>query len=206
VPRQGDVDGGERASATLEALIHPGESVNSGYHSKMQQDPDRRGGAGSAPRFLFDAVLRPNRSLGHREFRVMMIVVSIVSLVVGGAFLFAGAWPVFGFFGVDVLLLYWAFRASYRSGQAYETLQLTPDALIVRRVGPDGAPAGEWVFQPGWLKIRIDRPPTDRSQLVLSSHGRSLAVGTFLTPGERVEVADALEAALLGCRKARSPA
>lgn len=178
----------------------------SGYPFPMQRNSETRGRSGGAPRFLFDAVLRPNRSLGHREFRVMMILVSIVSLAVGGAFLWAGAWPILGFFGLDVLLLYWAFRVSYRSGQAYETLQLTSDALVVRRVRPDGSPGGEWVFQPGWLKIRIDRPPTDRSQLVLSSHGRSLTVGTFLTPAERVEVADALEAALLGCRKTTFPA
>ena len=43
-----------------------------------------------------------------------MVAIGAVSFVAGVVFLLMGAWPVFGFFGLDVLLLYWAFRLNYR--------------------------------------------------------------------------------------------
>ncbi len=59
---------------------------------------------------IFSAVLTPHRSLGSIGFLVLMIVFGVISFIAGMAFLLMGAWPVFGFFGLDVLLLYWAFR------------------------------------------------------------------------------------------------
>ena len=60
---------------------------------------------------LFSAVLTPHRSLGRVGFLVLMALIGGISFVAGIVFLLIGAWPVFGFFGLDVLLLYWAFRA-----------------------------------------------------------------------------------------------
>ena len=67
---------------------------------------------------IFAAVLTPHRSLGNIGFLVLMIVFGGVSFVSGIAFLMMGAWPIFGFFGLDVLLLYWAFRINYRRAAA----------------------------------------------------------------------------------------
>ncbi len=144
---------------------------------------------------LFQAELRPNRSLSPRGFRLLMLGLAAVSFASGVAFVSMGAWPVFGFFGLDVLLLYWAFKASYRSGNLYETIKLTDETLEVRRVHPSGG-SQVWRLQPHWLRVQIDDPPEHHSQLVLRSHGRNLTVGSFLTPNERVEVADALRNAL----------
>jgi uncharacterized membrane protein len=144
---------------------------------------------------LFQAELRPNRSLSPRGFGLLMIALVAVSFVAGIAFVSMGAWPVFGFFGLDVLLLYWAFKASYRSGNLYETLKLTDETLEVRRVHPSGG-SQVWRLPPYWLRVLIDEPPEHHSQLVLRSHGRDLTVGSFLTPEERVEVAGALRDAL----------
>lgn len=159
--------------------------------------------AGTVPAdYLFDAVLRPNRSLHGRDFRRLMLIVSLVAVGVGTAFLAVGAWPVVGFFGLDVLLVYAAFKASYRTGRVVETVQLTRDRLTVRRIRPDGSPGGEWQFQPAWLQVRLERTGDDSNRLLLSSHGRSISIGAFLAPHERVEIADALRAALAVCRPA----
>lgn len=144
---------------------------------------------------LFQAELRPNRSLSPRGFGLLMIGLVAVSFAAGIAFVSMGAWPVFGFFGLDVALLYWAFKASYRSGNLYETLKLTDETLEVRRVHPSGG-SQVWQFAPHWLRVMMDKPPEHHSQLILRSHGRDLAVGAFLTPEERAEVADALRDAL----------
>ncbi len=150
---------------------------------------------------LFDAVLTPHRSLSIAGFTILMSLIAGISFVSGAFFALHGAWPVSGFVGLDVLLLYLAFKASYRSARLYETLQLSEDWLVVERVGPGGRRA-RWSFQPYWLRVSMDDPPEHDSQLVLASHGRSLVVGAFLTPGERLEVANALLDAL---RRARTP-
>ncbi len=147
----------------------------------------------------FDAVLTPHRSLSPLGFYAVMAVAAGASLVVSIAFFLIGAWPVVGFFGLDVALLYIAFRLSYRSGRLTEMLQLTSDVLTVRRISPAGRQS-EWRFQPYWLRVEIDDPPRHDSQLVLASHGRRLTVGAFLTAPERFEVAEALRAALRSLR------
>jgi uncharacterized membrane protein len=148
----------------------------------------------SGPVF-FDATLHPNRSLSPTGFRILMAIAGISVLVIGVLFLVAGAWPVFGFSGAEFLLLYIAFRMNYRSGRAYERVRLTERQLEVMRVSPKGE-VGRWEFEPTWLQISMDDPPRHDSQLRLSSHGRSLVIGAFLTPAERVEVAEALRDAV----------
>jgi len=149
---------------------------------------------------FFDAVLTPHRSLPPWGFWLLMAGVALVSFVAGLAFLLEGAWPVFGFFGLDVALIYFAFRASYRSGHLYETVRLTRGELAIQRVLPSGQ-VRSWSFQPYWLRVHIDEPPVSASQSTLSSHGRSLVIGSFLSPGERVELAHALRAALSRARE-----
>lgn len=154
--------------------------------------------SGAAP--VFQAILEPHRSLSPRGFIVLMGAIVAVAFGAGLAFASIGAWPVLGFFGLDVLLIYIAFKASYRSARMHETLRLTEDMLTVERVGP-GRRRRSWRFQPYWLRVEMDDPPRHESQLVLTSHGRRLAVGAFLAPEERLELAHALKAALERLRR-----
>ncbi|MEZ5670645.1 MAG: DUF2244 domain-containing protein [Alphaproteobacteria bacterium] len=149
---------------------------------------------------LFDAVLTPSRSLPPLAARHILVAFFLLSCGVGLAFLVNGWWPIAGYFGLDALLLWWAFRASYRSGRLVERLHLTARALTVARVHPNGN-AVEWTFQPTWLRVEMDDPPQHQSQLTLRSHGRAITVGRFLTPDERLEVARALRAALVDARR-----
>ena len=150
---------------------------------------------------LFDACLRPHRSLGPRGFLVLMSAVCAISFVGGLVFFLAGAWPVVGFLGADVLLIFIAFKINYRRARMYETLRLDKEALRVERVQCDGS-SREWRFQPFWLQVHMDDPPRHDSQLTLRSHGRSLTVGAFLTAEERLDLARALRHALAEARGA----
>lgn len=150
---------------------------------------------------IFDAVLMPHRSLSPRAFVILMSVVCGVSFVAGLAFFLMGAWPVVGFFGLDVVLIYLAFKANFRAARLYETVTVTPDELLVERVSPRGD-AQRWRFQPAWLKVMMDDPPKHESQVTLRSHGRKLVIGSFLTPDERLDFAKALKQALA---KAQAP-
>ncbi len=145
--------------------------------------------------YLFDAVLQPNASLKPRGFMLLMLAIVSVSFIAGLAFMLAGAWPVLAFFGLDCALVYLTFRANYRWARVYETIRLTEDTLLVERVSPAGR-VQRWRFQPYWLKVNIDRPVRHQSRLVISSHGRRLTVGAFLTADERAEFAVALRGAL----------
>ena len=144
----------------------------------------------------FSAVLRPNRSLSAKGFLAIMVCISLVSFAAGAMFYTMGAWPVFGFFGLDVALIYLAFRLNYRSGQVYETVELHLDALSVTRVQPSGS-SQSWTFNPYWVRLGIEQLPGERSQLYLSSHGKRLVFGSFLTDPEKHHFANTLKAALL---------
>ena len=144
---------------------------------------------------IFDAVLAPNRSLGRAGFVAVMAGVVVVSVGLGAYFLLQGAWPVFGFFGLDIALLYLAFRLSYRSGRLRETIRVTADEVVVRRIAPNGRTT-EWRFNPYWLRVALDDPVEHHSQITFTSHGRSIVVGPFLAPEERARLVKALRAAL----------
>jgi uncharacterized membrane protein len=149
----------------------------------------------SAPPARFDAVLYPHRSLSPKGFRWLMGAVIALNLVVGGWFLLHGAWPIFGFMGLDVLILWLCFRRSYADAREHETVRLGPNDLIVRKVDRAGR-AREWRFEPSWLQVAMDDPPQHESMLALRSHGRELTIGGFLTPEERLDFARALRGAL----------
>ena len=140
-------------------------------------------------------VLYPHRSLGPAGFWLLMALVAGASFAAGIAFYLAGAWPVIGFFGLDVVLFYLAFRLSYRSGRVVETIRMRGADLVVQRTSARGA-VRTWSFQPYWLRVDIDDSPGRRGELALSSHGRRLVIGAFLPPDERCEVAKTLRAAL----------
>src|SRR4051794_21018237 len=104
---------------------------------------------------LFSAVLTPHRSLSATGFLLVMVLVGGVSFVAGLVFLLMGAWPVFGFFGLDVLLVYVAFRANYRAATAFERVSVTPSELRVRKVSHRGK-VSEWTLNPLWVRIERD--------------------------------------------------
>lgn len=150
---------------------------------------------------VFDALLTPYRSLGPRGFLLVMGLIGTISFVAGLAFFLAGAWPVVGFMGLDVLLVWMAFRLNYRSARQFERLHLTRESLRVERVTHHGE-RRLWSFEPAWLRVEIDDPPEPDSPLTLASGRRRLSIGSFLSAEERLELAEALRAALAKTREA----
>jgi uncharacterized membrane protein len=145
---------------------------------------------------LFCALITPHRSLSGVGFLVLMAAVGGVSFAAGIVFLILGAWPVVGFFGLDVLLIYWAFRTNYRADRAYEEVTVTASELRVRKVSHRGRVA-EWSLNPLW--VRLDRDTHEEfgiERLFLVSRGRKLPIAGFLGPREKESFADALAAAI----------
>ena len=141
-------------------------------------------------------MLTPYRSLGPSGFLVLMIALGAMSFVTGVVFLVAGAWPVLGFFGVDVLLVYIAFKLNYRSGRLYETIDVTPAKFTWTRVHPSGRQE-QFDCNPYWARVNLREWPDGRTVLSMVSQGKELAFARFLTDDERRDLASALREALL---------
>jgi uncharacterized membrane protein len=150
---------------------------------------------------IFSAVLTPHRSLSPRGFLIFMTVLGGLSFVAGMVFLLVGAWPVVGFFGLDVLLVYWAFRLNYRAAQAYEQVTVTPSELTVRKVSHRGA-MSEWTLNPVWVRLQRDvHEEFGLQRLLLESQGRRLTIAGFLPPQEKESFAMALSGALAEAKR-----
>jgi uncharacterized membrane protein len=150
---------------------------------------------------IFSAVLTPHRSLSPRGFVIFMAVLGGVSFVAGMIFLTMGAWPVFGFFGLDVLLVYWAFRANYFAARAYEEVTVRPSELVVRKVNHHGR-AREWTLNPVWVRLKRDEHEEyGLERLFLESQGRQLTIASFLPPNEKESFAVALSGALAEAKR-----
>ena len=150
---------------------------------------------------IFSAVLTPNRSLSRKGFLIFMLVLGSLSFAAGVIFLIVGAWPVFGFFGLDVLLVYWAFRANYRSARTYEVVTVTPSEFTVRKVSHHGN-VRQWTLNPLW--VRLDRDEHQEfgiEQLFLVSRGQRLPIADFLGAQEKASFALALSGALAEARR-----
>ena len=147
----------------------------------------------------FSAVLTPNRALSPTGFMVLMAAICVVSFATGLMFFLMGAWPVIGFMGLDVLLIYIVFKLNFRALRLYETVDLSDDALTITRVDPSGR-AQSWNFNPYWVRLNLEPRIGRSTQLSLASHGDRLVFASFLTDIEREDFANALTAALSAAR------
>src|SRR5450755_1145497 len=153
---------------------------------------------------LFSALLTPHRSLNRTGFLVLMAFVGLVSFAAGLAFWLMGAWPVLGFFGLDVLAIYWAFRLNFRRARASEEIRITASELRLRRVSHRGHVV-EFVLNPLWVQLdRKTHAEYGIEKLYLRSKGRRVAIASFLGPDEKASFAKALTAALQAARRGPS--
>jgi uncharacterized membrane protein len=177
-----------RGQGTLLSRLRPdcvsiyGNSATLNYYCSMAE----------ASALLFSALLKPNRSATLHAINVLIVMVAVIFFATGLGFAYLGAWPVAGFIGLDVVLLYVALRINHRAGSAFETVSLTTDELTISRVDHWGR-RQSFALQPHWLQVSVDK---ENKRVELRSHGRAVTVGAFLTPEERAEFADALREAL----------
>tara|TARA_R110001599_G_scaffold154209_2_gene339865 strand:+ start:472 stop:960 length:489 start_codon:yes stop_codon:yes gene_type:complete len=153
----------------------------------------------------FDAVLTPNRSLSPRGFAVLMTVVGVASFACGVAFLSMGAFPVVGFFGLDALAVYIAFRASFRRQREQTRVTVTAKTMQLRHRAADGSEKSV-EFPSAFTRVELDEPLSPTSWLRIE-HGRTAyVIGRFLTCPERKSLSIAIRAALQNARAERHPA
>lgn len=150
---------------------------------------------------VFTAVLQPHRSLDIRGVRLVCLLVAIASAVASIPFVVLGSWPVAGFYGVDVALLWCALGASLREARSYEEVVVSPIELSLRKV-PASGPAMEFRFNPLWTRLlRVEHEEFGVERLTLVSRGQAVPVAHFLSPDEKARFADRLSWALAEARR-----
>jgi uncharacterized membrane protein len=150
---------------------------------------------------FYEARLQPYRSLPPRGLALVMAVLAGGSFVLSVGCVRMGAWPVTPFFGLDVGLLYLAFRLSYRSARKVEHVRLTQADFTVERIGVRGD-RRSWRFEPVWARLIFEETDKDQNRLAVTSHGKRIFLGAFLAPVERKRLYGELKDALARWRQA----
>jgi uncharacterized membrane protein len=145
----------------------------------------------------WQATLTPHRSLTRQGFLTIMFLVIMVNVVIGAVFMSAGAWPVTGFAGLDVLLVWWAFRANFADAQRLERISITEHDVVLERMRKK-KPTETSHFVRRWVRVELeeDRERELVGRLTLVSGGRRAVIGDFLSAEEKQALAQALRSAL----------
>ena len=153
------------------------------------------------PQTLLDVSLRPHRSLQLGGFRLVMVLVAVASFIASIPFIMLGFWPVAGFYGLDVVLLYLALRTSFNAARSVEHLNISPFNVLLRKVDPMGE-VREWHFNPLWTRLTRDvHDEFGVQRVALVSRGEVVAIGQFLSPDEKDVLWRRLSAALTQAKR-----
>jgi uncharacterized membrane protein len=146
----------------------------------------------------FRAVLTPNQSLSPKGFAILMGLVAGISFSAGILFVTLGAWPVFGFFGLDVAFLYWAFKRNYSDATRRELIEVTKHEIVLTRYIPKHAKR-QYRFNKRWVRLELAEDSARElvGALTLYSHGKAIEIGAFLGPDERKEFYQVLKRVLV---------
>ena len=148
----------------------------------------------SAP--LFVARLTPYRSLSRQGFKILMLAISAVCFTIGLVFWSLGFWPIMGFMGLDVALIYWAFRSSYAQERGYEDVSVSRDAVYLKQVSHRGR-VREHDFPQYGTRLEVDRhDEIGITQMRIANRARAVAFGSMLNPADRDTFAEAFSRAL----------
>jgi uncharacterized membrane protein len=150
---------------------------------------------------FFRALLMPHRSLGRTGFTILMGALLFGWIVTGAIFLSHGAWPIFGFFGLDVLLVYIAFRVNYRAARARELISISRTSLDITKIAPSGRTEAHQ-FNPFWARFSIARhQEIGITGMAIEGQGKNVAIGSFLNPDDRESFAAAFSGALAKAKR-----
>lgn len=150
---------------------------------------------------IFAATLTPPRALTPVGKRVVVGLVAALAALPGVIFYIAGAWPVVGFMGLDVLAIWIALTVSMRSSRQEEVVTLWPGRLELKRTSARGVESTE-SFVPAQVRFVIARDFNERvTGLELREGDRHISFGSFLSGDEKLSFSKAFGTAL---RRARA--
>ena len=143
------------------------------------------------------ATLTPHRSLSPKGFVILMSVIAGMNFAGSLFFYIIGAWPVIGFMGLDVALIWLAFRANFAAGRRAEHIEITAHELVLMRLA-ERKPAEEQRFARHWVRVELEEDSEREliGRLYLRFRGKRTEIASFLGARERLAFARTLKAAL----------
>ena len=146
----------------------------------------------------WSVTLTPHRSLGRQGFMVLFGLVVALNLLIAIFFFILKAWPVFGFLGLDMALVWFAFRASEKSAKQSECILIEGDDVRLIKQLPK-RPTQEKSFNRRWTKVLLEYDEAREmvGRLFLVSRGERTEIASFLGADERQSLAEALKAAII---------
>jgi uncharacterized membrane protein len=136
----------------------------------------------------FRRVIRRNNSLSSTGRLVAFALIFIVSIGIAAAFATFGAWLILPFAGLEMLVLFFAFRYMERHAADYELIEIDGDAVKVE--WSSGGAVLKGAFNRHWAQVVSNE---DGSRLALRSHGRELEIGRYMNDEQRLDLARALK-------------
>lgn len=150
---------------------------------------------------VFEALLTPHRSLSRRGLALLFSFFILVGLATSIPFFLLGAWPVLGFMGLEIGLVYVSFRYHNATARAYEEIILSRLELLFRSVSWRGQ-IREARFNPAWTRLERDVHPEFGIEKLEIVQGRQrVEVAASLGREARGEFADAFQRALSDARR-----
>jgi uncharacterized membrane protein len=133
----------------------------------------------------YDFTARRNNSLSSSGRRLVFGFMLVVSLGIAAVFSLAlGAWPIMPFAGLEMMVLYFAFRYMDRHAADYERITVRGGSIAVEV--REGTQVNRLELSRYWARIVCDRDP---ARLALRSHGREIEVGRHLCEEQRLAMA-----------------
>lgn len=141
--------------------------------------------------------IKPHRSLGPIGFLVMFALVAIINMMAGLFFYHLGAWPVLAFLGLDVLIVWYAFRKNFIDANQFEILERDCGDLVLRRF-VRGVEVEVSRFIKCWTRIEMssEEEPISAGRLYLVTRGRRTEIGSCLGRAEKTRLSEAIRAEL----------
>jgi uncharacterized membrane protein len=132
-------------------------------------------------------VARRNNSLSSTGRFLVFAFIFIVSVGIAAAFAVLGAWLILPFAGIEMLVLYVAFRYVDRHAADYERIAIDDDTVKVEFL--EAGRTRSHALSSYWARVVVD---PDGSRLALRSHGRELEIGRYMSDEQRLDLARTL--------------
>jgi uncharacterized membrane protein len=153
-------------------------------------------------RLHLDAVLTPTRSLSKAGLYVLLGVLAAFNILVAILFLAMGARPIPIFLGADFLAVLLAFHVSYRQARRRERVQVSADEVrVLHELGAHKRTV--WRSPTAFTRVEVEDRDQPEVKVTLALSRRRLVVAGQVSPQERVDFAEALEAAIKSARAER---
>ena len=135
--------------------------------------------------------------MSFSSVRVLMAVICGICLSIGVVFAALGVWPVLGFMGLDVALIYWAFHSNFRDANRCEDVEISRQHILLRKKSSKGK-LTEYLLPQFGTRFMVDRhSEIGITDMRLENRDRRVSFGYFLNPQDRESFASAFGSAMM---------